>query len=155
MLRILTIAPVALVLWSGAAAASDCLTAVDGLSVEYDLPAAPSLADAKTAAADQQALDSKPIEGDSAIERTTPAGRPGLANLTNPGPAPATAFAEHNRLSASQNKQVQDVLHRARSAEALGDEDACMLALKQAQELVAAPPAAATAKKRVRRSDHP
>jgi hypothetical protein len=155
MLRILTIAPVALVLWTGAAMASDCLNMVDGLSVEYDLPAAPSLADATTAAADQQALNAKPIEGDSTVERTTPAGRPGLANLTNPGPPPASVFAEHSRLTASQSKQVQDVLHRARSAEALGDEDACMLALKQAQELVAAPPPATAAKKRVRRSDRP
>jgi hypothetical protein len=150
MLRILTIAPVALVLWTGAAAASDCLTLVDSMSVEYDLPAAPSLADAATAAEDRQTLNAKPIEGEGAIARSTPPGRPGLANLTSPGPAPASAFGQRSRLAPSQSKQVQDVLHRARSAEALGNEDECMLAFKQAQELVAAPPPRAAAKKPAR-----
>jgi hypothetical protein len=152
MLRILTIAPVALVAWIGAAAASECLTLVDNFSVDYDLPAAASLADATTAAEDRQALTAPPIEGDSAIERTTPPGRPGLARLTSPGPAPV--FTERSRLSPGQRSQVQDLLHRARAAEALGQEDECMVVLKQAQGLVAPPPAT-PAKPRARRSDRP
>jgi hypothetical protein len=151
MLRISTIAPIALVAWIGAAAASDCLTLVDGLSVDYDLPAATSLADASTAAADRQILTARPVEGEGVIDRATPAGRPGLARLTSPGPAPV--FGERSKLSPSQTNQVQDLLHRARSAEALGNEDECMAALRQAQGVVASPPPATPAKSRAQPSD--
>jgi hypothetical protein len=142
MLRILTIASVVLVAGIGGAAASDCLTLVDGLSVEYDLPAATSLADPPIAADDSRVLNTRPIEGEGTIERTTPPGRPGLARLTNPGPAPV--FSEHSKLSSSQRTQVQDLLHRARSAEALGNEDECMAAFTQAKAVLA--PATAPAK---------
>jgi hypothetical protein len=47
---------------------------------------------------------------------------------------------------------VQDLLHRARSAEALGNEDECMAAFNQAQKVVESTPATA-AKPRNRRSD--
>ncbi|MDB5405157.1 MAG: hypothetical protein JWL84_69 [Rhodospirillales bacterium] len=139
MLRILLVAPAALIAWVGAAAASDCLNVVDGFSVDYDLPAASSLADASTAAADRQVLTAKPIEGQDTIERTTPPGRPGLARLTSPGPAPV--FTERSKLTPEQSRQVQELLHRARSAEALGNEDECMAAFNQAQKVVASPPA--------------
>jgi hypothetical protein len=147
MLRILTVASIVLVAGIGGAAASDCLTQVDGFSVEYDLPAGTSLADASTAADDSQVLNAKPIEGEGSIERTTPAGRPGLARLTTPGPAPV--FPEASKLSSSQRTKVQDLLHRARSAEALGNEDECMAAFTEAKAVVA--PATATAKPSTRR----
>jgi hypothetical protein len=152
MLRILPVAAVALVAWTGGATASDCLTLVDNLSVEYDLPAAMSLADATTAADDSQALNARRIEGEGTVTRTTPAGRPGLAQLTNPsGPAPT--FGEHSRLSTSQRNQVQDFLHSARAAEAIGNEEECMAFLKQAQGVVASPPTATSAKPRGKRGD--
>jgi hypothetical protein len=151
MKRILTIAPVALVAWIGAAAASDCLTLVDSFSVDYDLPAAPSLADETTAAEDRQALNMRPLEGEGVVDRTTPPGRSGLARLTSPGPVPV--FTERAKLSAAQSSKVQDLLHRARSAEALGNEDECMAAFKQAQAVVAAPAPARPAKPRARRDD--
>src|SRR5690242_1488772 len=120
---------------SSPATAAECLTQIDSITVQYDLPASEAFAGTQTGA------QSKPPQVDSSAElaglRHAPAGRPGAP--TGAGGEvlrPAQALPTNAQLNAAQRKEVQGLLHEARSADALGNEIKCLEFLQKAQGVV-------------------
>jgi hypothetical protein len=125
-----------------AALASDCLTALDGLTVELDLPASEAMAGTQTGAVAPPPLQRPPaaLPSDEDLglgRRITPAGRSGLAELTAPyeprlAPPPIPV---PKPMSPERRSKLLSTLHEARAAEALNDEARCMDLLHQAQAI--------------------
>jgi hypothetical protein len=102
------------------AAAPECLSAVDDMIVEYDVPVSAQIPGAQF--------------GGSGAPSNPHAPAPKAHG--RPVPPPRATSGRH-ALGAEQRKRLQDVLHLARTAEARGDEEQCMGLLRQARRLVA------------------
>jgi hypothetical protein len=137
MLKTARLAPIVLSLWTVPALASGCLQQIDDITVEFDLPAAQSIAGTQTGGA----YYVPPPPADNHLNlppppTATPPGRPGAPHGTiesgNLGMAPLLA---HDRLSPAQRAKLQSILRQARSVEALGNETQCFELLRQAETI--------------------
>jgi hypothetical protein len=153
MLKIAHLAPVVLTLWVAPALAAPpgCLQQIDNMTVEFDLPAAESVATTESSSAyyippppsSQITVPPPPT--------MTPAGRPGAPHVTSGSDTMgAPPLSPHNRLSKAQSAKLQSLLRQARGLEALGNEQQCFEVLAQAQELAKAQPAPAPAPARAK-----
>ncbi len=109
------------------AAAPQCLSAVDGMIVEYDLPATLGEPGALPGS-----LSPPPSERPHARQKSA-------AGRQRPASAPhgtVSALPPRHALSEAQRKRLQDALQRARLAEARGNEEQCMELLRQAEAIV-------------------
>jgi hypothetical protein len=137
-----TVSSMAIVLLAGSAMpafAADCLQQVDGLTVQYDLPAAEGMAGTQTGSYPSQPPLAGPEGGAIARGgRVTPAGRPGMSTLTEGEVLrPAQGLPINNELNKEQRARMQALLHDARAADAVADEAKCQDLLHQAQGVVA------------------
>jgi hypothetical protein len=154
MLKIAPLAPVVLTLWvlPALAAPPGCLQQIDNMTVEFDLPAAQSVAATETSSA--YYIPPPPADDHVTVPpppTMTPPGRPGAPHvMPGSGTIAAPALAPHDRLSNAQRTQLQSLLRQARSVEALGNEQQCFEVLSQAQELAKAQPAPAPAPAKTR-----
>jgi hypothetical protein len=116
------------------AGAEECLSMVDSFMVERDLPAAPGMTGGQGAMPH--------VAAESAGERAAPAGRREYGQLAGGGnraraadPIPTLAPATRDRLTAERRKQLLDLLHQARAADAMSQEAKCLELLRQAQDI--------------------
>jgi hypothetical protein len=118
------------------AAAADCLQQIDNITVEFDLPAAESVAEARTGSV-YYVPPPPPATHDVPPPPTmTPPGRPGALHSVTEGGSKGTApLPAHDRLSAGQRARLQAILQQARGAEALGNEPKCFELLHDAQAI--------------------
>jgi hypothetical protein len=119
--------------------AADCLQQVDGITVQYDLPAAEGMAGTQTGTYSPGPLG-EPSGGGAPPRglRSTPAGRSGMSTLTeNEGLRPAQGLPINNQLSKEQRTRLQALLHDARAADAMADEAKCQDLLQQARDVIA------------------
>lgn len=158
MLKIAHLAPVVLALWVAPALAAPpgCLQQIDNMTVEFDLPAAESVAASETSSAyyipppPNQPITVPPPP------TTTPPGRPGAPHvMPGSGTTGAPPLSPHDRLSNAQRAKLQSLLRQARGLEALGNEQQCFEVLGQAQELAKEQPAPPPAKTRAPRPSKP
>jgi hypothetical protein len=125
-----------------AARAADCLQQIDGMMVQYDLPASAAMAGTQTSAyAAPPPPPSTPpvIEEPGSFPPRTPAGRPGAALLTGgeaAEPHASPGLPMNKDLSPTQRKQVQAVLHDARAADALRHEPECLDLVQKARAII-------------------
>ncbi len=137
-----TASSMAILLLAGAslpAFAADCLQQVDGLTVQYDLPAAEGMAGTQTGSYPNPGPLAEPSGGTLPHGlRTTPAGRPGMSTLTE-GEAlrPAQGLPINHDLNKEQRARMQALLHDARAADAAADEAKCQDLLQQARNVAA------------------
>jgi hypothetical protein len=133
MLRTARFAPLLLTAWVAPAVAADCLQQIDNITVEFDLPAAQSMAGKSD---DAYYVPPPP---DSSIKlppppTMVPPGRPGAPHAAigggSLGSAPVLA---HDRLNAAQREKLISILRQARGVEALGNEPKCFELLREAQ----------------------
>jgi hypothetical protein len=121
------------------ARASDCLTQIDGITVEYDLPASEAVVGTQLAEAYPGGAKPGFVEDTSGL-RHAPAGRPGAAHLSG-GDAEIRStpmMPRDNRLNADQRSRLIGLLRQARAAEALGHEGECSDLLRQAVAITGA-----------------
>jgi hypothetical protein len=137
MLRTVAFAPfLLLTLVAAPAGAVDCLQEVDSISVEFDLPTTQAMTGTQTGNA--YYIPPPPPDAPRALppETMTPPGRPGAPRATGGGSLQGAApLPGHDRISASQRKELQSLLQQARSVEALGNETQCFDLLHQAQAI--------------------
>jgi hypothetical protein len=153
MLKIAHLAPVmlALLVAPALAAPPGCLQQIDNMTVEFDLPAAESVAATESSSAyyippppsNQITVPPPPT--------MTPPGRPGAPHVTpGSGTTGAPPLSPHDRLSKAQRGKLQSLLRQARGLEALGNEQQCFEVLGQAREVTKAQPAPAPAPAKTR-----
>jgi hypothetical protein len=115
--------------YAAPARAADCLQQIDGLTVEYDLPASESMAGTQTAhGAPATRPAAAPPDGTAAP--LAPTARGG-------GGADFPKLPPRRRLAEGQRQRLEAKLHEARATEALGNEDQCVVLLKEAQAIAA------------------
>ena len=103
------------------AAAPECLSAVDGMIVEYNIPVGQPLPGVPpSGAAAEQKKNARPAP------QTARSGRSAVATI------------DRHPMSEQQRRRLQDTLERARIAEARGEEAQCMDLLRQAQSIAKA-----------------
>jgi hypothetical protein len=136
MWKTASVLPILLTAWIAPAVAADCLQQIDSLTVEFDLPAAQSIAGSQVGSAyyvppppaDNHTVPPPPT--------TTPPGRPGaLRGSAAGGSMGAAPLLPHERLSAAQRAKLQAILQKARGVEALGKEPQCFELLREAQAI--------------------
>jgi hypothetical protein len=114
------------------------------MTVEFDLPAAESVAATESSSAYYIPPPPKSEITVPPPPTMTPAGRPGAPHVTSRSDTmSAPPLSPHNRLSNAQSAKLQSLLRQARGLEALGNEQQCFEVLAQAQELAKAQPAPA------------
>jgi hypothetical protein len=153
MLKIAHLAPVVLALWVAPALAAPpgCLQQIDNMTVEFDLPAAESVAATETSSAYYIPPPPNQPRPVPPPPTTTPPGRPGAPHVApGSGTMGAPPLSPHDRLSNAQRAKLQSLLRQARGLEALGNEQQCFEVLSQAQELSKAQPAPAPAPAKTR-----
>jgi hypothetical protein len=135
MLKTARLAPILLVAWAAPAGAADCLQEIDNLTVEFDLPAAESMAGTQTGSA--YYIPPPPAASHPGLPpppTTTPPGRPGALH-SGGGSIAAPPLLPREMLKGPQRTKVQSILQQARSVEALGKEPQCFELLRQAQSI--------------------
>ncbi|HZS85532.1 MAG TPA: hypothetical protein VFA50_21865 [Stellaceae bacterium] len=116
--------------------AADCLQQIDGLVVEYDLPASDLMAGSQTAGLSVPKLPPTPPPGSFTA---TPAGRPGMHAAPHGSSGALADFPKlppRHPLTADQKTRLLEKLHEARATEALGNEAQCFDRLHEAQAIV-------------------
>lgn len=114
--------------YAAPAHAADCLQQIDGLTVEYDLPASESMAGTQTTAHGAPATQST---------KTPRAAAPLAPTARGGGGADFPKLPPRRRLGADQRQRLEAKLHEARATEALGNEEQCVVLLKEAQAIAA------------------
>ncbi len=136
MLKTARLAPILLAAWVMPVAAADCLQQIDNITVEFDLPAAESMAGKQTGSA--YYVPPPPAPGPPSLPpppTATPPGRPGAPHAVGGGNIAAPPLLPHERLKAPQRAKLQSILQQARSVEALGNEPRCFELLREAQTI--------------------
>jgi hypothetical protein len=133
MLKTARFVPLMLAVWVAPAVAADCLQQIDNITVEFDLPAAQSMAGKPGDAYYIPPPPDRPV-GVPPPPTMTPPGRPGAARAAMGGGSLGSApLLSHDRLSAAQREKLASILRQARSVEALGNEPKCFELLREAQ----------------------
>jgi hypothetical protein len=133
MLKAVRLVPLLLTAWAVPAVAASCLQEVDNITVEFDLPAAQSMAGGKPGDAYYiPPAPDHPITIPPA-PTTTPPGRPGALHGVGGGSPESAPVLPHDRLNAAQRAKLVSILRQARSVEAFGDEPKCFDLLREAQ----------------------
>ncbi len=117
------------------AAAPECLSGVDAMIVEYDIPVGQNIWGLPTQTPPQPAAKAK------LPPRKKPAKSAAGNGTTAPSagdkpPAAGRAPAPHHPLTETQRKRLEETLQSARLAEARGEEAQCMELLGRAREIV-------------------
>jgi hypothetical protein len=135
MLRTARLVPLLLTAWVAPAVAADCLQQIDNITVEFDLPAAQSMAEKP---GDAYYIPPPPDQAIGVPPATTmtPPGRPGAPRGAVGGGSLGTApVLAHDRLNAAQREKLSSILRQARGVEALGNEPKCFELLREAQAI--------------------
>jgi hypothetical protein len=129
------VVPLLLIGRDAGAAAPECLSAIDGMIVEYDVPvtqwgsAGPSPG-SKGAATESGAQ--KPKAAAPTQQRKT---RAAAGNPKSGSTAAAPPPSDRHPMTEQQRQRLTDVLRRARIAEARGEEAQCMELFHQAEKI--------------------
>jgi hypothetical protein len=132
MLKAARLVPLLLTAWAVPVLAASCLQEVDNITVEFDLPAAQSMAGKPDDAYYVPPAPDHPITIPPA-PMLTPAGRPGALHGVGGGNLESAPVLPHDRLNAAQRAKLVSILRQARSVEAFGDEPKCFDLLREAQ----------------------
>jgi hypothetical protein len=131
--RLLPIAFLLLLPAAANAAAPECLSGVDSMIVEYDIPVGrhvwglpPDTPPAAKPATPPRKKPAKSATGDGA----------GAAPGTDKAAVTGRPTVSHHPLTETQRKHLEDTLQSARIAEARGEEARCMELLGRAREIV-------------------
>jgi hypothetical protein len=127
--------PILLTAWVVPAVAADCLQQIDSITVEFDLPAAQSIAGTQSGSA--YYVPPPPVDNHAVPPptTTTPPGRPGAPRGATGSAMGAAPLLPHERLSKAQRTKLQAILQQARGVEALGKEPQCFELLREAQAI--------------------
>jgi hypothetical protein len=129
------VVPLLLVGRDAGAAAPECLSAVDSMIVEYDVPVTQWGSGAQSQRSKGAATDpgeQKPKSAAPAQQRKT---RAAAGNPKSGSAAAASPPSDRHPMTEQQRQRLTDVLRRARIAEARGEEAQCMELFHQAEKI--------------------
>jgi hypothetical protein len=132
------VVPLLLVGRGAGAAAPECLSAVDGMIVEYDVPVVPGTQWGSAAASPGSkgaATDPGEQKPKAAAPTQQRKARPAAGSPKSGSKAAGSQPSDRHPMTEQQRQRLTDVLRRARIAEARGEEAQCMELFHQAEKI--------------------